>query len=302
MNEKIEHAVDAIFSGYEDTAELRDFKKEIGVNLAERIADMTRAGVSAEEALSKALDELGDITEAADAVSRRKRQEIIGRAYTGTFHLDRLHAIGYPVLGLVFLFGFISGAITWFATGMETAALGALMPFIVTAVCGFVFLGLTQETKTHYPVSKKRSLFYALAVLLVLSGIFISGLTFFAVKNDSGAIQRTAAEPHFISENIGLVSMLSVLIPFCLPGAALLAFLVLSEKDRKKPWLKRIMETQSEVYDEKFGLLSGALWIAAMGFFILVGIAAGWHISWIVFLFAVAVQCILNYLILKKKT
>jgi hypothetical protein len=301
MNEKIEHALDSIFSGYENTAELQDFKKEIGVNLAERIADMIAKGVSAEEALAKALDELGDITEAADTVSRRKRQEIIGRAYTGTFHLDRLHIIGYPVSGLVFLFGLAAGAITWFATGMETAALGALMPFIVTAVCGFVFFGLTQETKTHYPMSKKRSLFYALAVLLILSGVFTSGLTFFAVRNDSEAVRQATTEPHFISENISLVSMLSVFVPFCLPGAALLAFLVLSEKDRKKPWLRRLMETQNEVYDEKFGLLSGALWIAAIGFFILLGIAAGWHIAWIVFLFAVAAQCILNYLVLKKK-
>jgi hypothetical protein len=40
----------------------------------------------------------------------------------------------------------------------------------------------------------------------------------------------------------------------------------------------------------RFGMISGALWIFALGLFILLGFLSGFQFSWLVFVFAVAAQ------------
>lgn len=300
MDERIHEAVDGIFMDYEDTPALRDFKEEIAMNLSEHVSDMTNKGVGVDAAIKKALAELGDITEAADEVSRQKRKEVIGQAFAKPAPLDKLHAFGYPIAGVLLVFGIIVCAIAAFSTNSVMKAIGSLMPFAVIAIGGFVYLGLTQETRTHYPMSRKRGLVYTLASMLLALGGFLCGIVLFV---DTTVYELSHTDiPSLKASLISLnpVATLGTLIPFVLPAAALLAFLVLTEKSRKKPWVIRMEEESQTIYGESYGLLSGALWIAAIGLFVLMGMLIGWHIAWIIFIFAIAMQCLLQYFTAKK--
>jgi hypothetical protein len=88
---------------------------------------------------------------------------------------------------------------------------------------------------------------------------------------------------------------------FVLPGIGLLAYLVLSEKDRLKPWAKALYGPQANAAlnwndstaSGRFGMISGAIWIFAIALFVTLGFAGSWKWSWVTFLFAVGFQTML---------
>lgn len=146
-----------------------------------------------------------------------------------------------------------------------------LLPFGMTSILGLVYLGLTQETASREKMTWKRALWYVAASGLFLFGILVFVITYFA---------QEAGLPHAIAS----------LIPFALPGLALGVFLVLTEKDRRKPRvielrkkaLQREMERfASPAQQERFGLFSGALWIGAAAVFILFTMTVGLKFSWL---------------------
>jgi hypothetical protein len=297
--ERISRALAGIFGDYEETAGLRDLKDEIAANLSESVQKMTAQGLSGEEALRRALDRLGDITEVADRVSRQKRQEIIGEAFVRPVPLDKAHIIAYPAAGLTLAFGLVICGIVFFSEGLMPA-IASLMPFAVISICAFMFLGLTQETRTRYPMTIKRSLLYAAASALILFGLFTGAIVLFVHEIPEGAAARPDAAVMF-PENAGIVSALGSLIPFVLPGAALFTLLVLSEKNRKKPWVRRMEEEQSRIYDVRFGLVTGALWLAAAAIFCALTALTGIAYSWITFIAAAAAQLLIMSGFAKKK-
>jgi hypothetical protein len=194
----------------------------------------------------------------------------------------------------------VTSAIVFFSDEFM-AAIASLMPFAAASVGAFVFLGLTQETKTHYPMTGKRSLWYTGAVVLIVFGLFISAVVFFQREMASLSEVTGSGASVRVFENINIVAALGTLIPFVLPGAAFLAVLVLSEKDRKKPWVHRMEEEQSQIYGERFGLIAGALWIFAIALFIILTGAVGLRYSWLTFLFAAAVQLLIMSVLGRKK-
>jgi hypothetical protein len=297
--ENIGRALEEIFKDYEETAGLRDLKDEIAANLSESIQGMTAGGLSGEAALRQALDKLGDITEVADRVSRQKRQEIIGGAFALPVPLDRVHIIAYPVAGLVLAFGMVLCGIVFFSAGLMPAV-ATLMPFAVISLSAFVFLALTQETRVHYPMTRKRSLLYSLAAALILFGLFTGVIVFLAEAipdpQEFAAfeeVSREIADAALLLKNTNIISALGSIIPFVLPGAAMLALLVLSGKDRKKPWVHRMEEEQSRNYDTRFGLIAGALWLFAAALFCILTVTIGIRYSWITFILALAVQLLI---------
>jgi hypothetical protein len=301
--ENIDRALADIFKDYEETAGLRDLKDEIAANLSESIQSMTAKGMSGEAALKQALDKLGDITELADRVSRQKRQEIIGGAFVRPVPLDRAHIIAYPAAGLVLAFGVVICAIVYFSSGFMEA-IASLMPFAVISLCAFVFLALTQETRIRYPMNWRRSLLYTAASALILFGLFVGAIVLFA--DNVLTPEKLAAHPETpdaapVLKNINIISALGSIIPFILPGAAVLALLILSEKDRKKPWVHRMEEEQNQVYDARFGLVTGALWIFVAALFCILTAAVGIRYSWISFVIAVAAQLLIMSGFAKKK-
>jgi hypothetical protein len=295
--------VDHLFSEYEETAELRDFKEELLSNLEARIASLGARGLEAPAAFEKAAAELGDISALADQISLRKKQEFFQDAYMGIKKYLRPRRVAwYVAAGAWAVFGAVTALVVYF-TGEEQSALeafwepnkkivgalGVLLAFIPPAAAVFTFLGVTQETASRRPLSQKRGAWYTLGALALAFGAVLFPLTYFST--DRGLMQATAT-----------------LIPFCIPGLALLIFLLLTEQDTRKPWVRAQYEKDARASRElwrdpavaaRFGMAAGAIWICAGGLFILLGFLAGFHLSWLVFVFAVALQLAVQSVMMK---
>ncbi|GAA0319398.1 permease prefix domain 1-containing protein [Oceanobacillus oncorhynchi subsp. oncorhynchi] len=288
----IKKYVDDLFQGYGPTPELEDFKEEIVMNLKDRVQDLEKEGKSSDEAFAEAVAELGDITAIADDLSREKRKEIIGKMYIDTKpKLSAGYAIGYILSVGVLLFGIITAMITYFSTENHLfIAISSFLPFVVPAGAALTYLGLTTETAAKYPMNWKRALIYALAVGVILFGISISSSQYFMENSDPAAT-------------------LGVLIPFVLPGILIIAFLVLTEKKRFKPWLMQEHERYHEAYAgyyrdteeiTKRGMLSGALWIGMLGVFLIIWILTNIFYALPVFLFAIVGELLIEYRMISK--
>jgi hypothetical protein len=135
----------------------------------------------------------------------------------------------------------------------------------------------------------KRGIWYALAAAVLSFGVILSPLTYFATGR-------------------GLMEAIATLIPCVIPGLGVLIFLILTERDTRKPWVRAQYEQEAranmELFNDpvtaaRFGMISGALWIFAVGFFLLLGFLAGFRFSWLVFIFAVALQLTIQGLMMK---
>ncbi|MDR2069504.1 MAG: permease prefix domain 1-containing protein [Spirochaetaceae bacterium] len=298
--------VDRLFSEYEETADLRDFKEELLSNLEARIASLAAKGLDAQEAFEKASGELGDISVLADQISLRKKQEIFQDAYMGMRrYLKPPRVAFYVIAGAWVILGAVIALVVYFTREEQSAleafwkpneriisTLGVLLAFIPPSAAAFAFLGVTQETVSRYPHSKKRGAWYALAAGVLSFGVLFFPLTYFAT--DRGLMEATAT-----------------LIPCFIPGLALLIFLQLTERDYLKPWARARYEKEIRINREmwsdpviaaRFGMVTGAIWIFAAGLFFLLGFIVGFKFSWLVFIFAVAVQLAVQSMMMKPKS
>jgi hypothetical protein len=300
---KTQDFVNRLFSEYEESPALRDFKEELLSNLEARIASLKAKGLDEGAAFEKATGELGDISALADQISLKKKQEVLQDAYLGLRkYLKPGRVAWYVISGAWFVLGIVIALVASLA-GEEPSAyeafwepykrgiqfFGVLVAFVPPAAGVLTFLGITQETASRNPLSPKRGFWYALAVLVLSFGVILSPLTYFAAGRR-------------------LMEALATLIPCVIPGLGVLIFLILTEKDTRKPWVRAQHEKEARVNMElfsdpvaaaRFGMISGALWIFAAGLFLLLGFLAGFRISWLVFVFAVAVQLIIQGLMMK---
>jgi len=281
--------IDSLFADYEETAALTDFKEELKSFLDERIKTLVKNGLEEKDAFAKATTELGDISAVADEISRKKKQEILGEMYLKTRHYMSTWRIAlYILCGTALGFGIIVTALSGFFSGDVNASLGSLLIFGGIPMLGLLFLGLTQETAAREAMGWKRALLYVLA-----AGVFLFGMFAFLVA--------------YFEDGAGLPYAIATLIPFILPSAAFGAFLILTEKDRSKPWVRKQREEYIKrsrerfgdpAQEERFGLFSGALWIAAIAAFILLTILCGLKFAWL----AIAAALIGQMLILAAFT
>jgi hypothetical protein len=306
--------IDSLFKDYDQTPALSEFKEELQSNLDEKIASLVKKGMTNDEAFKKATAELGDISALADEISLKKKQEVFEERYMDVrTYMKAPRVVGYIIFGVTFLFGILVGLIVYFSTsgydiaphlpeyfraqmpeGMRNDLAGvfaSLLPFITAAIAGFTFLGLTQETASLEPMKKKRATLYAVG-----SGLIVFGIILFPVVYFGGG------------KRYGMIGALGTLIPFVLSGIGLLAFLMLTEKDRRKPWVishyaedvKKSLEMFSDpVTATRFGLFSGAIWIFAFGLFFLLGFTVGFKFSWMVFVFAIAAELLVQAFLCK---
>lgn len=273
--------IDSLFVGYEETPALSDFKEELRSNLDDRITSLTKKGMPEQAAFAKATTQLGDISALADEISLKKKKEVFSEMYMKTRnYMDTKRIALYILFGVLLGFGIIASLLTSFDTRGTAAPLGALLVFGGTAIMGFVFLGLTQETATREAMPWKRALWYVGA-----SGVFLLGVFVFAIT--------------FTYTDRGLATSIATLIPFVLPSVALGVFLVLTEQDRRKPWVRELAKEQmqremerfaSPAQVERFGLITGAVWIAAIAVFILLTIQVGILYSWLALVGALVLQ------------
>jgi hypothetical protein len=305
MNAK--ELVDSLFEGYEQTAALVDFKEELLSNLNAKVESLVKKGMDAESAFAKAGAELGDVSALADELSLKKRKEVFEEVYMDMRkYMNPKRVGGYVIFGVLALFGIIAAFVTLFAirgaiegvggSGYDlTGLFGVMLPFLCASVAGFTFLGLSQETSSEYPVGKKRAVWYAVAATLIAFGLLCMPLVYFSQRLNGQGFE--------------VMAIISLCIPFVVPGGGLLAFLVLTEKDRLKPWAKEFREKtvkqEMEMWNDpatamRFGMFSGAIWIFAVGLFIVFGFLIGFKFSWLVFIFAVAVQLLVQGMMGKK--
>ena len=108
---------------------------------------------------------------------------------------------------------------------------------------------------------------------------------------------------HFSMDDVPIVAFFGPIIPFVLPGICILAFMLLTEKDRLKPWAKDFRK-KAALHDPasaaRFGLISGAIGIFTIGLFLLLGFLIGFKYSWLVFIFAAALQLLVQGLTSKR--
>ncbi|MDR2479500.1 MAG: permease prefix domain 1-containing protein [Treponema sp.] len=310
--------VDSLFEGYEKTKNLADFKEELLGNLNAKIESLVKKGMDEDSAFERASAELGDVSSLADELSLKKRKEVFEEVYMDIRrYMPAGRVAAYVLFGMDLLFGIIVAFITWVSSVQAdffgllslTAAFAAFMPFFVAAVGGFTFLGLTQETAQAYPAKKRRAVWYTLAAVLIAFGISVMPVVYFAIPSGA-APAGIAVLPHIGGASHEVVGALGALLAFALPGGGLLAFLVLTEKDRLKPWAQEfrsgVVQREMEMWSNpaaaaRFGMFSGAIWIFAAGLFVVLGFVIGFKFSWLVFIFAVAVQLLVQGLMSKPQ-
>jgi hypothetical protein len=296
--------IDSLFSGYEETPALADFKEELRSNLDDRIANLIKKGATGQAAFAKAAAELGDVSALAEEISLKKKQEVFEDMYMGTRRfLNPKRTALYVLGGAVICFGLIVAAISWFTSGLEAEALGGAVFFCAGGAALLIFMGVTQETATKYPMSWKRAIFYAVSVGVFVFGVFVAPMAYFAVTGtELGAAGLVAGEPWSSPENTGFISAIGTTIPFILPSFALLVFLALTEKDRRKPWVieqaKKYTEREAEYFANpaqaaRFGILSAAVWIAAIAGFVVLAMTVGIRFSWLAVVAALVVQMLM---------
>ena len=305
--------VDSLFNGYEQTGALADFKEELLANLNAKIENFIRKGLDTDAAFAKASAELGDVSSLADELSLKKRKEVFEEVYMDIrMYMPARRVAGYVVFGLLAFFGITVALITLFTTrSIETLSgtsadlasfFGAMMPFLTAAAIGFTYLGVTQETASTFPVSRKRGAWYATAAGLICFGLLTMPITYFSTKFAMNFV-NDISDIGVFKTNPETLAVVGVLIPFVLPGIGILVFLVLTEKDRLKPWAKnlhnKVVEGEMAIWNDpvkasRFGMFSGAIWIFAAGIFIVLGFLIGFKFSWPVFIFATAFQLLVQ--------
>ena len=293
MREKV--YVDRLFADYEDTPEIKDFKEEITSNFKERINGLMAEGLDEEKAFDKAAAELGDITDTADAVGKKKRNEAIGQMYIkAKVPVTKKTAAGLAAASGLLLFA-AGLALTAFFSKTENQLFYYISSFLLSVSCGmYTYFGLTQETAAHYAMKKGRAAAYAAVCFSAFLG---AGL----------------AVVSFLFFGFEMSASLGIKIAFILPAVCVLIFLLVTETKRQKPWLKAMvdrdiensmkfhMDMVSPVKAAKFGIASCGLWILAAAVFITLGSVLGWRYSWLVFIFALAIQVFMTMMIFEKK-
>ena len=277
MKERIKKHVDHLFSDIYETKQLSELKEEVSANLLEKINDFITSGNSEEEAFRKGVSSLGDMDELVESL--RKVSEDKGvEAMFETQPIDKKWVFGYLVASTILLFGAMSAGIVYLQQEDWLATLGTLMPFLVSSVMLFTFLGLTQETKQTYGMNMKRAIAYSLATGVLLFGVVTPGIVYFSGNE--------------------LFEVLATSMPFVLPSILAFIYLGLTEKSRgkmdsqwQKQWVRYYSNPQTLMLR---GNISGALWIFSFAAFILLGLTIGWKYAWVVFIFAVGFEVLIE--------
>ena len=132
-------------------------------------------------------------------------------------YMTPLRVFLYVTCGAAMAFGLIVAFMIWFDSGKLNTTIGTLLPFGVLPIAGLTFLALTQETGVREPMKRQRAALYTCAVAVLVFGLLVFAITYVST---------------------GLAEAIATLIPFALPSATLAAFLLLTEQDRRKPWVK----------------------------------------------------------------
>lgn len=289
---ELKQFINKAFEKYEESPELIDFKEELLTNLQDRLKSLEATGLKRTEALKEIEIEFADINKIADEMSLAKKKEIFESQYMSVRHfVTKPRAAIFAILGVLTAFGVITAGLSYLASGKIEALTGVLMVLLAIPLAGFVYMGLTQETATRNPMRPLRASLYTVAAFVLLFGVLLVPMLVFG-------------------EAKSLESAFAVLIPFALPSIGVLGFLMITESDHRKSWVLKEAEKHNEWAKDfetsgnaqTFGIMTGAVWILAIGAFIFLLILKLWIYSWIPFILAIALTLFLLAHYMKKSS
>lgn len=291
---ELKEFIDQAFEKYEESPELIDFKEELLTNLQDRLKSLEANGIKRADALRQIEIEFADINKIADEMSLEKKKEVFEMRYMSLRNfVTKTRAAIYTILGVLTVFILMISGLSYFFMGKVEALSGGTMAFLAIPLAGFVYMGLTQETATRNPMRPLRAAIYAVAIFVFLLGAFLVPIV-----------------PKLIfGEAKSLEGALGVFIPFALPSLGVIAFLMMTEPDHRKAWVLKETEKQNEWAKnfetsgnaQTFGIMTAALWILAIGAFVLLLILKLWIFSWIPFVVALALTMVLLAHYMKKR-
>jgi hypothetical protein len=299
MKEVVREFVNGAFRDYEQSKQLDYSKEVISERLTMRIEAIIKKGSNEEEALKQAFSEFADVLKVANSIGHQKRAEFISQVYANRIiPINRYQVGGYCLSVVLIIIGLIGSIITFNNTGLFYLSIESIMIFAAISTGILIYLYLTKDRSDNYPMNNKRAIYYSIFSLLLALSILISlrslfmGISYQDLVQNGGQIILKGINTDFLRTLIIVIIPLSVLI-----------FLSLTEKSREKPNISQYFQSfnkNNEIYDVKFGLLSGVIWITSFGLFVLLGYLIGWYISWVMFIFALSAQLIVQYCFIDK--
>ncbi|WP_175614454.1 permease prefix domain 1-containing protein [Piscibacillus halophilus] len=212
LNEQVKKYIDDLFKEVGRSQQLFDLKQELTTNMHERIKDYKNQDMTDEEAFKEAKVSMGDLSGLVEDMREVGRQEAKKEVYDSM--TNRISTGGIVIGVMVILFGILM-TFSMFFMGIEPVAKSGTSIFIVIGVTVLTYSLLARETKKKYAMNQVRAGLYALAVGLMLFGVFVaitSGL---------------ATGELFVAFSAATI--------FLVFGIGLLVLLMLTEKmDRKK--------------------------------------------------------------------
>lgn len=286
----VHRLLDEAFAGIDMTPETQDLKEELRSSLVARVAELADAGVPDPEASRRAMDELGDVREAAEGTLGEPSAGGAKRAQdtTALWQANRVRPRPAFVLRAVALSLVIVAGLTLVALAVFDVL--TILPGAVTAIAlGTVALpvgllvadSLRQETTTNYPMPRARAALYGTSVGAIVLGLAFAGW-FVADTEAVGA----------------LVGGICIVVLASLE----LTYLGVTQTNRKKAWV-RGMEPSFESIDAftnnpaaaaRFGIYSGVLWITALAAFVALSLTVGFAWSWVALVVALIVQMLMT--------
>lgn len=287
---ELKQFINKAFEKYEESPELIDFKEELLTNLQDRLKSLESTGLKRVDALKEIETEFADINKIADEMSLAKKKEVFENQYMSFRHfVTKPRAAIFAILGVLTAFGLIIAGLSFLTTNKIEPFIGVLMVFLSVPLSGFVYMGLTQETATRNSMRPLRASIYAVATFVLLFGVLLVPMLVFG-------------------ETKSLEGALAVLIPFALPSIGVLGFLMITESDHRKSWVLKEAEKHNEWAKDfetsgnaqTFGIMTGAVWILAIGASIFLLILKLWIYSWIPLILAIAITLFLLAHYMKK--
>lgn len=214
LNRRVDKYIDDVFSGVGPSQELADLKEELATNLREKIADLRARGLDDNEAFREAVISLGDLSGLVDDMRRIGQQQARDAAYVS---MSARISIAGIVLGvLLILFGIFTMLMLYTMGGHPGQVVAGNAIFVVIGGAILTYGALTRETRRKYPMHPIRAGLYALAIGLVLFGLF------------AGTTARFSTGQVFVG--------IAATMIFFLAGVGLLLVLVLTGRSRIKDY------------------------------------------------------------------
>lgn len=211
IDKKVKAYIDNLFTEAGASQQLFDLKEELATNMMEKIFDYNSRGMDEEQAFKEAVISMGDLRGLVDDM--RKLGQDTARQTVYSSMTARISTAGIIAGVLIILFGLFTTTMLYFMdlSGVEVTASSI---FVVAGGALVTYSLLTRETRKRYGMNKVRSVLYALAVGILLFGLFSAITSGFA----TGEV--------FIA--------IGALMVFSLAGIGLLLFLLLTGRNRRK--------------------------------------------------------------------